>query len=287
MFTSVNGQLVTDQIAAISAADRGWTLGDGVFETIRVAHGQPLLLARHLDRLTAGAAVLRIAVPPLVELERLIERVLGHNHLIDAVVRVTVSRGLGDRGLMPTPGTAPTVVISAQPFQPYPARWYSDGVRAIVTDVARNERSPLSRIKSMSYADQVVARMAAQVAGVDLSLMCNTTGAIVCADCANVFVLRGRDLVTPPIDAGALPGVARSVVIEHAPTLGLAVYERPIDRSDLLAADEAVLTNVLLEAAPLVMVDDQPIGSDRPGTVARQIRHMYRSAVGLAGANGT
>lgn len=281
MLVSVNKRLYPAKTARIAIDDRGFTLGDGVFETVRVSDGHPLRLAAHLDRLRTGAHLLDLLLPPLEHIGAEVTRVLRANHLQNAVVRITVSRGSGQRGLTPIEGAVPTLVIAAAPFRPYPARWYSDGVRAIVTQASRNEHSPLSRIKSLSYTEQVLARIEAQHANVDLGLLCNTQGDIVCADCANLFVVRDQHLLTPPTDAGALPGIARSVMLQIAGGLGLIVEERKITLADVYGADELLLTNVLLEVAPVVQLDECQIGNGKPGDYARLLRRVYRLAVGL------
>ena len=271
-----NGRLLPSDAVRVAADDRGFTLGDGLFETIRISRGQPVLLRFHLRRLCQGAQVLELGLPPHMDLRRAVRQVVAANRLAEAVVRLTVSRGVGQRGLATTPGMVPTVIITAQPYQPYPARWYSDGIQAVVTDVLRNERSPLANVKSLSYLDQVLARQAAQRHGADVGLMLNTRGQLVSADCANLFVVRGQHLLTPSLRMGALPGVVRHVLLKVAGGLGLEAAEIELSRTDLLAADEALLTNVLLEVAPLVLLDGEPIGSGSPGPYAARLHQAYR-----------
>ena len=281
-FISINGRLLPANTPCITADDRGFTLGDGVFETIRARNGRPLLLQTHLQRLRQGAQVLEMGVPSPARLAGEARRVLEASRLSEAVLRLSVSRGAGQRGLAPASDTTPTVIVSAQPFQPYPLRWYDEGVSASVTGITRNEHSPLAGIKSLSYVEQVLARLAAQRGGSDLGLLLNTTGHIVSADCANLFIVRERRLLTPPLAAGALPGVARQVLLNIAGGLGLETAEVGLTREDLDHADEVLLTNVLLEVAPLVRLDDEPVGGGRPGRYAAGLRRAYRLAVGIA-----
>ncbi len=276
----VNGRLLAGDEVRVAADDRGFTLGDGLFETIRVSRGQPVLLRFHLRRLCEGAKVLDLGLPPPMRLGDAVRQVAAVNKFTEAVVRLNVSRGVGQRGLATAPGMVPTVIISGHPYQPYPARWYRDGIRAVVTDVLRNEHSPVANIKSLSYIEQVLARQAAQRQGADVGLLLNTRGQIVSADCANLFVVRGHALLTPSLRMGALPGVVRQVLLNIAGGLGLEAAEVELSRPDILAGDEVLLTNVLLEVAPLVSLDGESVGSGSPGPYATHLREAYQRAIG-------
>lgn len=275
---SVDGTILPPREARVAVDDRGFTLGDGLFETIRAHEGRPLQLAQHLSRLQHGAALLELAAPPGEALADEIERVLAASALREAVVRLSISRGAGQRGLGPTAGAAPTVVVAVQPFEPYPERWYTQGARAIIARVRRNEWSPLCGCKSLSQGDNVLARIEARRRGADISLLLNTRGALASADCANLFVVRGERLLTPPLAAGALPGVTRAIVAAVAPEVGLRYDEAELLPDDLGSADEILLTNVLLEVAPVCDLAGYPVGAGRPGPYAALLRAAHRSA---------
>ncbi|HZY65810.1 MAG TPA: aminotransferase class IV [Rubrobacteraceae bacterium] len=267
----VNGKLLPLGEAALDPRDRGFTLGDGLFETMRVRKGTVLQLERHLSRLQAGAAVLGLS--PLLENEDLtdaITRTLTANRLAEAAVRLTVSRGVTKRrGLLPEPDQNPSLVIHAEPFVGYPAELYDRGVRAVVSSTRRNERSPLARVKSLNYLDNVLARRAAEASGAGDALLLNTAGDLTCASAANLFLLLDGALVTPSVASGALPGTLRGLVVaELALRTGLEVVERAVRPEELAAADEAFLTNALLGVAPLTEVDALPVGRGVPGPVS-------------------
>ena len=145
----VNGKLLPVGRAALDPRDRGFTLGDGLFETMRARGGAVLRIERHLSRLRAGAAVLGLSpLPKDEELADAIARTLAANELAEAAVRLTVSRGVPERrGLLPEPEPRPSVVVHAEPFAGYPDELYVRGLRAVISGIPRNERSPLSRIK--------------------------------------------------------------------------------------------------------------------------------------------
>ncbi|MCA1908771.1 MAG: aminotransferase class IV [Magnetospirillum sp.] len=263
MMLMLNGRLVPTSDRALSANDRGFTLGDGLFETIKVRHGRPLRLDLHLARLRDGAAILRLPLPLQPDqLEESISTVLQANGLHDAALRLSVSRGPGQRGLLPPDPCTPTWVLTAAPLPPA-----MGPVRAITAEtVHRNQMSPLSRVKALSYLDNVLARLEAQDKGADDAIVLNTLDRVAETTIANIFVV-GSDgvLVTPPVGDGALPGVRRAELLRS-----MVAIERSISREDLLNAREAFLTNAL-SVRPLVAVDTHAIGDGLPGPLGARL----------------
>ncbi|MDQ4128320.1 MAG: aminotransferase class IV [Actinomycetota bacterium] len=257
--------------AFLDPRDRGFTLGDGLFETMRAREGVTLWIERHLSRLRFGAAVIGLSpLPGDDDLADAVARTLAANELDEAAVRLTVSRGVpGRRGLLPEPESKPSVVIHAEPFAGYPARLYARGARAITSRIPRNERSPLARVKSLSYLDNVLARREADARGADEALLLNSAGFLACASASNLFLALGDTLLTPDLASGVLPGTVREVVLtELAPRMGLTVAERPVRPEELAAADEAILTNALHGVMPLTEIDGLPIGTAVPGPLS-------------------
>ncbi len=260
--------------AAVDPRDRGFTLGDGVFETMRVRGGAVLRIERHLSRLRAGAAVLGLSPLPRDEdLADAITRTLAANELTDAAVRLTVTRGVPkSRGLLPDPEATVTVVVHAQPFAGYPAGLYGRGMRAVIGGVACNEHSPTAGIKHLGRLDYLLARREAAARGADEALMLNTAGNLACASTANVFLVRGDTLLTPHPASGVLPGIVRGLVLsELAPRLSLEAAERELRPEEIIGSDEAFLTNALLGIMPLVEVDGRRIGTGSPGPVSSSL----------------
>ncbi|WP_439815845.1 aminotransferase class IV [Zavarzinia sp. CC-PAN008] len=255
MIVWLNGMLVAAEAARIDPADRGFTLGDGLFETIRVEAGHPRHLARHLDRLRAGCAVLRLTLPK-VDLGAAITGVLAANGLVEAAVRLTVSRGVAARGVLPQGSAPPTILLTAGPLPgPLPPAHLvtAQGVR-------RNEHSPLSRIKSLNYLDSVLARLEAAERAADDVLMLSTGGFVAEASAANLFAVVDGRLVTPPVDDGALPGTRRALLLERG-----AVEQRLLP-ADLAQAQEVFVANALtlravasLDGPPLPAVAGQAL----------------------------
>ena len=267
----VNDGLRRADDAGVCVRDRGFTLGDGVFETLRVRDRTLLDLTAHLRRLRKGAALLYVGpVPSDADLLSAALMVLEANGLRDAALRITVSRGTPrERGLLPDPDAAPTLVLDAYPFTSYPGELYARGMRLATVRERRNEHSIVSRAKTLSYLAQVVARTEAAERGCDEALLLNTAGGIACASAANVFLVLNGVLVTPPTDCGALSGIVRGVVLDRlAAVIGVTVEERPIAPSEALAAEEILLTSSLLGMMPATMLDARPVSGGIPAPTA-------------------
>lgn len=259
----VNGRLVDPAEARVSVSDRGFTLGDGLFETIKVLNGRPLRLDGHWRRLGHGADVLRLSLPfDRAGLEHMVATILDANRLEAAALRLTVSRGPGQRGLLPPDPATPTVVLGAAPLPPVAAP-----ARAVVArTVRRNPHSPLAGIKALSYLDNVLARLEAAERGADEAVLLNTADRVAETTIANLFVvLADGSVVTPPVAEGALPGVRRADLVET-----LAAVERPLELGELATAREALLTNALSVRA-LVALDGRAIGDGAPGPLTRRV----------------
>lgn len=237
MICWLNGALLPADDARIDPADRGYTLGDGVFETVRLAGGQPAHLPRHLRRLRDGAALLEIPLPwSDVALAAAFVATAAANGAPDGVARLTLSRGPAPRGVLPPTSQRPTTLITAGAM---PA--ITREVRAILCTVTRrNEASPLSRIKSLNYLDGVLARMEADRRDADDALLLNTRGVIAEASAANVVVLDHGRLTTPPVTDGALPGILRELLIERC-----GMTEAPLRPETLFRAEAVFLSNSL------------------------------------------
>lgn len=233
----LNGDFLAADKPALLAHDRGLTLGDGLFETIAVKAGVPLRLDAHLRRLRDGADFLGLPVPAGdVALHDAILGLAGANGLTEAAVRLTLTAGPGPRGLPRPDHPSPTLMLAAGriPAEAPPARL------VIARTTCRNEKSPLSRLKTLNYLDSVIARREATARGGDDAILLNTQGRVAEATAANLFLSLDGHWVTPPVAEGALPGTMRAALIRNWRAL-----ERPVTAEDLRRADDMVLTNAL------------------------------------------
>lgn len=232
--------------------DRGFTLGDGLFETVLARSGELVWLDAHLDRLTAGCATLGLPAPDRAEAERLMRQALVEAGLsgAQAAVRLTLTAGSGGRGLdrpaQPQPRVAATAAAAPRPTTP---------ARLITAAVRRNDQSPAARLKTLSYLDNVLARAEAHAAGADEALMLNTRGELACAAAANLFWIDTGRLFTPALGCGVLAGTARAQVLTIAGELGLAVCEVRSAPDALQAAEAVFITNALVGVREAAEVD--------------------------------
>ena len=271
----VNGRFAPEEDAAISPLDRGFTLADGLFETMVALGDRVFRLGDHLARMRRGAGVLHITLPPAEHLTEILLECIKRNGHPGSVARLTVSRGLDrGRGLDASPDLQPTVVVRVAPWQGPPDSLPASRALAL-SAIARNDRSPLSRIKSLSYVEGVTARLEAQRRGADDALMCNTRGVVAGGTSSNVFVVTDGSLFTPPEEDGALPGVARLTVLEEAGILGIHTWEKSLTPGQVAGADEAFLTNVVQGPVPVKSMDDRAIGRGTPGPLTQRLAEAY------------
>lgn len=273
----VNGERQAPNAPHVSAFDRGLTLADGVFETMRVSHGAVFRLDRHLGRL--GGALAALEIGPVPHVRGVVLAAVRDTAARDAAVRVTVTRGPGAGVAPPARPAPPTVVVAVQPMPDFPARVYADGLTAHVASGRRNARAMTAGLKTLAYTDAVAAMIEARRAGADEALFLDTDGHCSEASASNLFAVAGGALVTPPLGCGALPGITRAAVLELAEALGIRAAERVVGLEELLAADEALLTSSLRGLAPLVRVDGRPIGRGVPGPVTRALADAYAALV--------
>ncbi|BBE71372.1 aminotransferase class IV [Oharaeibacter diazotrophicus] len=264
----VDGVAYEGTVAPFDLSDRGFTLGDGLFETMAVFAGRPFRLDAHLDRLAAGLAVLGFSVPR----DRLaadVATVAARAPAAGGVIRLTVTRGAGARGLAPPAEPKPTVVVSLAPFNP---ALVGEPTTLATVDVRRNAGSPVSRLKALPYLDNVLAAREAIGRGARDALILDTAGRVACASVANVFRLAGDRVETPTTDA-VLPGITRALVLEIAPSLGLVPVERALTRDDLAGADAVFLTNSVRLLQPVTELDGIRFPRDeRPAAILAALR---------------
>ena len=275
----VNGKLVPESDACLSPLDRGFTLGDGAFDTMRAVGGRVFRLEHHLARLDVSARVLGLQLPASSEiLSAAIAELLSANGVTDALIRVTVSRGVpSERGVLPANSATPTITIALTPFTGYPEVAYERGYRATISTIRRNETSPLSRIKSCNYLDSVLARVEAARRDADEAILLNTAGNLACGSTSNLFLVLDGCLVTPSLESGVLPGVTRGTTLDAAGALHISTAERTVSISELRRSEEAFVTNTAFGIMPIVAVDGLPVGSGAPGEICRSLKNVYLS----------
>ncbi len=276
----LNGSFVNLSRAKISVFDRGFLYGDGLFETMRAYSGEVFRLEDHLDRLFRSAKEIKLTFSHTrKELKNIIKRILKVNSLSEAYIRITLSRGISEPGLISECKSPATLVIVAREFEsPSPVE-YRKGWRATLVETRQNQASPLSRLKSLNFLNNILARKEAEAKRVDEGILLNTLGDVTEASTSNVFLVNRGLIITPSEESGLLPGITRGVVLELAPNLGMEAFKRRVSLNDLMGAEEAFLTNSLIEIMPLVEIDGCQIGNGKPGAVTERIHKAYQDVV--------
>lgn len=254
----LNGTIVEAGEARIDPTDRGFLLGDGLFETMLAREGHISFFDEHLLRLVSGADVMGIEMPvgPVHVEEACLEllEANGLDRAARASLRLTLTRGPAPRGLAIPEESSPTVLIGCAAAPNPPER-----LSAIVATPRRNPWSPSSRLKALPYLDNVLAKEEARMKGADEALMLETSGCLACASAANLFLWEGERLVTPSELCGILPGITRAALLELAPDMGIEVSEDEIAPARLAHASGAFVTNSLIGLVPLSRIDGRDI----------------------------
>jgi branched-chain amino acid aminotransferase group I len=272
----LNDSLIPLSQARLSPFDWGFLYGYGLFETMRAYSGHIFRLEKHLARLSHSAKFLEIDCESTANLEKALYETLQANNLSDARIRLTLSGGKGEPVPDPLAPRTPILFITARSYTPYPRQIYEQGFKAIVSNIWRNTQSPASTMKSLNYMDNLLARREAKLAGVDEAILLNEQGFLAESSTSNIFLIKGNNLFTPSQDSGVLPGVTREVVLELAHSSDLKAVEKKIALEELLQADEAFLTNSLVEIMPITLVSGQVIGSGKAGTMTLRLMNAYK-----------
>jgi branched-chain amino acid aminotransferase len=276
-FVILNGGLLDAEQAALRIDDRGFLLGDGLFETMRAYDGRVFRLEAHLERLARSRAAFRLDEDyPPAELAQLVERLLAANELADARVRITLTRGRHAGGMYLYPAS-PLLLITAAPMPA--AGPASAGLTLAYVGVRFSEHNPIFRHKTLNRLPHLLARTEAAQAGADEALILDERGNVATASTGNLFAVYRGQLFTPPLAAPILPGITRAEVLRLARSEGIPIREDFFSPLMLAGVAEAFLANSVSEIVPIVKVDANPIGSGQPGPVTATLQKLYRALV--------
>ena len=257
----LNGAIVPESAACVSVRDHGLLVGDGVFESVRITAGQAFAVGRHLARLARSAGALGLELPAVAELRQAVGEVLAATGISEGRLRITATSGPGGFSSARPAGPA-TVVVAAEEAPPW-----SPHVAVITVPWPRNERGATAGVKTISYAENVVALHRAHAAGAGEAIFANTRGELCEGTGTNVFLVLEGSLLTPPLSVGCLAGVTRDLTLEITDAV-----EETVPLGALAAADEAFLTSTTRNVHPISAVDGLPLAAC-PGpatTAARQ-----------------
>lgn len=266
-FVWSDGMLHQQETISVSPRNRGLTLGDGLFETILAVNRVALWREEHLARLKASAQVLGIGFPA-DEIRTALDALLAAGGENPHVLRLTLTRGATARGLGGA-SKEPVVIATLDPFD---TRLIGQPATLITSRFRRSTSSIAATHKTLSYADNIAAAREADGAGADDALLLNTDGRVACTTIANIFVVKGKRLITPARSEAILPGIIRSVVLAEAKALGFTAEETTINPEQLLDADAVFLTNSLRLVRPVTHIDGNAMSSGAANPV---LDHLF------------
>lgn len=280
---SVNGRITSDRDAVISVFDHGFLYGEGVYETLRTYGRKPFLYDRHLQRLRRSAELIALPIP-FTDADlgaRIRATMAAADFATEAYIRILVTRGIGDLTYDPAATPEPSVVIIVKPHVDPAPEVYRDGVNVVLVDIVRNHPSSVSpTIKSNNLMNSALAMQEAIRRGAYEAVMRNFKGELTECAVANLFVVRGGVVLTPPLTAGLLPGITREYLFEIGHQHGVEIREATLRDEDLFGADEAFLTGTTREIVPIVRVNERVIASGTPGPVTRTLLDEFRRSIG-------
>lgn len=262
----INGDLVAD--GQISALDHGFTVGDGVFETIKTVNGQPFALSRHLQRLAASASGMLLPAPSEDEVRRAVRQLLEVEKFSLGRLRITWSAGTGGAGSKRAQDLRPTLVITHHEAKAWPS-----SAKVAIMHWPRSERSPLMHLKTISYAENVLALAQAETAGADEAVFFNYQGHLSEGTGSNVIVRVGNEWITPCLDCGVLAGVTRALAIQWC-----GVKEGCITREELDSSDEVVLSSSTRDLQPVSMIDGRSLSGWQSDATQALLAQFAREA---------
>lgn len=281
----IDGKYCDEKNAKVSVFDHGLLYGDGIFEGIRAYNGRVFKLKEHIDRLFCSAKAILLDIPlSHAEIMKAVLDTCRRNKLRDCYIRLLVTRGVGTLGLNPNRCKRPSVIVIADKIQLYASEMYERGMPIVTVPTTRNLHNAVNpAIKSLNYLNNILAKIEANIAGVEEAIMLNADGYV--AECTgdNIFIMKGGKMFTPPLSAGALYGITRGVVIELARAAGIEVTEPNLTRYDMFNADECFLTGTGAELIPVIKIDGRVIGTGKPGLVTKSLVKSYHALTQVSG----
>lgn len=273
MIVYLNGQFVPEEQALVSVFDRSFLYGDGLFEAVRICNGKPFGWAQHVERFLGGAAFLKINVPVKAEeLRGLALELVKRNRMKEALLRISLSRGIGIRGYSPKGADKPTLVMTLHPAPETggkaPRAW-----RVMTASRRLPANEPLAQFKNCNKLPQILARAEADLTGADDALLLNTAGEVVEASSSNLFWIRDKVVCTPPLASGILAGVTRLVVLEICGNLGIEARQEGIKPEQLRRVQGVFLSMSSWGIVEVASIDKHVL---HRSPLAKKIRTAYQ-----------
>ncbi|MDY6843117.1 MAG: aminotransferase class IV [Thermodesulfobacteriota bacterium] len=279
-YVYINGDYVIEEKAVISVFDRGFLLGDGLFETIRTYNGRPFMLKEHIERMNNSLS--HFHIPMILSPEKVndtLKQLMKLNNLYNAYVRITVSRGIHKGSLTLDDECDPTLIITIKEYTPYPSSFYKKGITIIFSELMKHTPSPLAGHKTTSYLPYIMAREEARKRGAQEAVITDANGYVTECTTSNLFVVKEGCLFTPKSESLMLRGITRNAVLDIANRLSIWWIETDVSAHFLPHGDEVFITNSLMEVMPVAFVEDTAIGETIPGKITTKLMRGYKERI--------
>ena len=277
-----NDRIVDISQPCLSPLDRGFLLGDGIFETMRAYNGHLPFWDLHMERLKNGMIELGFSLEGIDfdQMEDKANALLEKNVLSNAYVRLTISRGVLQSELLPEWGKGdPNWIIFTKPLLEQAEVNRKKGIKAIISYIRKNSTSPTIRIKTINYLDMILAKRRAMLEDSHEAIILDEKGRVTETTTSNLFWVQDGIIYTPSLDLPILPGITRRKVLEIARDLGIPCREGFYRPEALLESKESFVTNSLCEVTPLIMVNKQKIGNGNPGPITKSLQKTYKKII--------
>ncbi len=285
MIININGKIVPSSEAKISIFDRGFLFGDSVYEVLRTYNHIPFLLQEHLDRLQNSANIIALPINySLKELKQILHTTLQHfwqkTPQYEAYIRLIITRGEGGLTLDPTEQIKNNLIIIIKPQLPNPPQWYTEGVKFII---AENQKTPKQTIdpncKSGNHLPHVLALQQARMRGAFDAIMLNQYGMITEGTSNNIWIVKDKIIMTPPLQSGILEGLTRKTIINILQEQQIPFKQTALYPQDAYQAEECFFTSSTREIVPIVEIDGYKIGTGKPGPVYQRLHKLYHQFI--------
>ncbi len=273
----INGLFKPLKNAKVSILDRGFCYGDGLFETMRAFNGKVFRSNQHLERLFRSLPLIFIDLPmTLNEVNSVVKETLGRNKFKNAIIRLTVTRGINEPSFQIDQEVAPTLVIHARPHQPPQKSIYRKGINiSLISMQAPVLLGVNQSLKSCNYLSNILLFKFSQLQGSMEGIIVDPILGVTEGATSNLFIVKDGILKTPASNNSVLEGITRQVVLEIAMNHKIPVSKKLLVSEDIYNADEVFITNSGIDIVPVVRVDDKPIGNKKPGILTNFLRDEF------------
>lgn len=276
-----NDRFLPIKEASVSVLDRGFTLGDGIFETLRAYGGNIFCLEDHLVRLFDSAKKIFIEIPySKNRLSEIIKETLKKNQFQEAYIRITITRGESPPGLTLPQASSPTVVVYAKKYPNLPKKYYDQGVKIATFPNSATKTSTINpQVKSCNYLSQILIKELAKRKDAFEGIILEDDNKVTEGTVSNIFIVKDKKLKTPELSPFILPGITRKIILELAQKIKIPSEETQLTLENICHADEIFICNTGIEILPVSHVDSIQIGNGTPGEITNILRQRFLKTV--------